>query len=523
MYSNDDTAVVEKKVAVQEPVQQKKSNYRWVIVSLLLFSTTINYMDRNVIGYLKDYFCSPVGFGWSAKDFSFLTSIFTAFYAGFTLFAGFIMDRVGTKKGLAFSLTLWSFAGISSAFMGTGLWLHNAARAIFGAGEAGNFPASIKTVAEWFPKKERALATGMFNSGANIGAMICAIIIPMILSAWNPAEGNSLFFGIFHGWQMAFILTGLVGFIWLIFWKKFYGTPKQMLEKGKVSQQEYDYINSEAETPADPTVKNDAVKAKWYKMLSYKQTWAFVIGKFLTDGIWWFLMFWLPTYISQQFCVGMAPDQAKHTVMLSTFIVYGIAIIGSIYGGSIPMTFMNKGWHAYKARMTAMLIIACAPLLLLTTQWMAGYGIVAAVTIISIGGAAHQAWSANLFTTVSDMFPKKMVGSITGIGAAAGGLGGVFIQLLAGSLEDSYRIKGALEASKAGLIKATDALPLENIKISNLKDVLVNPNMLDQARHYISSNVSVAYGIMFGICAAVYLAAWICMKLLVPKHKPIAG
>lgn len=522
MYSNDDVAILEKKEVVQD-VQQKKTNYRWVIVSLLLFSTTINYMDRNVIGYLKDFFCSPSGFGWSASDFSVLTAIFTAFYAGFTLFAGFIMDKVGTKKGLAVSLTVWSFAGISSAFMGTSLWLHNMARAIFGAGEAGNFPASIKTVTEWFPKKERALATGMFNSGSNIGAMICALIIPMILSAWNPAEGNLLFLGTFHGWQMAFIITGLVGFIWLFFWRKFYGSPQEMLKKRKINQQEYDYINSETEQTTNVAVSTDAVKPKWYKMLSYKQTWAFVIGKFLTDGIWWFLLFWLPTYIKQQFCVGMAPDQAKYTVMISTFIVYGIAIIGSVYGGSIPMTFMNKGWQSYKARMTAMLIIASAPLLLLTTQWAAGYGIVAATAIISIGAAAHQAWSANLFTTVSDMFPKKMVGSITGIGAAAGGLGGILVQLLAGNLEDTYRIKGVLEASKAGLIKATETLPVENIKVDNLKDVLVDPSMLDQARHFITSNVSIAYGCMFGVCAAVYLVAWICMKLLVPKHKPITA
>ncbi|UEG49382.1 MFS transporter [Ferruginibacter lapsinanis] len=495
--------------------------YRWTIVALLLFSTTINYMDRNVIGYLKDYFCAqqPNGFGWSAKDFSYLTAIFTGFYAGFTLFAGFIIDKVGTKLGLAASLIVWSLAGIASAFMGIGLWAHNVARAIFGAGEAGNFPASIKTVAEWFPKKERALATGIFNSGSNIGAMICALIIPVILAAWNPSEGNNLFFGVFHGWQMAFIITGLVGFLWLIFWSKFYGTPKQMLDKGTLTQTEYDYIHSGDEPVVDTTVVKE--KVPWYKMLTYKQTWAFVLGKFMTDGIWWFLLFWLPTYIKQQFCVGMSLADTKHTVMISTFIVYGIAIVGSIYGGSIPMTFMNKGWQTYKARMTALLLIAFAPLLLLGTQYAAGYGIVAAIAIISIGGASHQAWSANLFTTVSDMFPKSAVGSVTGIGAAAGGLGGVLVQLLAGGLEDKYRIQGVMQASQAGLIKATDAIPLEQVKMDNLKNVLVDPSMLDQARHFISSNVSVAYGIMFTVCALAYLTAWGMMKALVPKHKPI--
>ena len=499
------------------------SKYRWVIVTLLLFSTTINYMDRNVIGYLKDYFCTaqPNGFGWSATDFSYLTAIFTGFYAGFTLFAGFIIDKIGTKKGLAGSLILWSIAGITSAFMGIGLWAHNVARAIFGAGEAGNFPASIKTVAEWFPKKERALATGIFNSGSNIGAMICALIIPVILATWNPSEGHSLFLGIFHGWQMAFIITGFIGFIWLLFWSRLYGTPKQILAKGKMNQEEYNYIHSGDEVEVVTEVVKE--KVPWYKMLTYKQSWAFVLGIFMTDGIWWFLLFWLPTYIKQQFCVGMDPVTTKHTVMISTFIVYGVAIVGSIYGGSIPMTFMNRGWQTYKARMTALLIIAFCPLLLLSTQYAASFGIVAAIIVISIGGASHQAWSANLFTTVSDMFPKKAVGSVTGIGAAAGGLGGVLIQLLAGGLEDKYRIKGVMEAAKAGLIKATDAIPLDKVKMDNLKTVLIDNNMLTEARHYISSNVSVAYGIMFTVCALAYLSAWTMMKLLVPKHSPITN
>lgn len=509
---------------MSQSTAEKMTGYRWTIISLLLFSTTVNYMDRNVIGYLKDYFCSSTGFGWSATDFSILTSVFTAFYAGFTLFAGFIIDKIGTKIGLAASLIVWSVAGAASAFMGKSVLGQVAARGLFGAGESGNFPASIKTVAEWFPKKERALATGIFNSGSNIGAMICALIIPVILAEWNPNEGNGLFLGIFHGWQMAFIITGVVGFIWLIFWSKLYATPKQMLSKGKISQSEYDYIHSddEAAPVVDPTAP--AVKVPWYKMLTYKQTWAFVAGKFMTDGIWWFLLFWLPTYIKQQFCDGMSPIETKHTVMYSTFVVYGIAIIGSIYGGSIPMTFMNKGWQTYKARMTALLLIAFFPLLLLGTQYAASFGLIAAVAIISIGGAAHQAWSANLFTTVSDMFPKKAVGSVTGVGAAAGGLGGVLVQLFAGGMEDKFRIQGVMEASKAGLIKATNLIPLDKVKIDNLKEVLVDPNNTElyiQAKHMIATNVSVAYGIMFSVCSLAYLIAWAIMKSLVPRHKPI--
>jgi len=505
---------------MSQSTAEKMTSYRWTIVGLLLFATTVNYMDRNVIGYLKDYFCSTKGFGWSATDFSILTSVFTAFYAGFTLIAGFLIDKIGTKIGLAASLITWSVAGIASAFMGKGLFAHIAARGVFGAGESGNFPASIKTVAEWFPKKERALATGIFNSGSNVGAMICALIIPVILAAWNPNDGNTLFLGIFHGWQMAFIITGLIGFLWLYFWNKLYSSPKDMLAKGKINQSEYDYIHSGDEVE----VVSEVVKEKvpWYKMLTYKQTWSFVVGKFMTDGIWWFLLFWLPTYVKQQFCVGMDPIETKHTVMISTFIVYGIAIIGSVYGGSIPMSFMNKGWQTYKARMTALLLIAFVPVLLISTQYVASvWGIVAAIAIISVGAAAHQAWSANLFTTVSDMFPKKSVGSVTGIGAAAGGLGGVLMQLLAGGLEDHFRIKGIMEASKAGLIKATESISLETVKMDNLKEVLIDPNTLDQARLFISSNVSISYGIMFSVCAFSYLIAWAVMKLLVPKHTPI--
>ena len=454
---------------------QKVGNYRWTIVSLLLFATTVNYMDRNVIGFLKDYFCSAEGFGWTPDMYANLTSFFTAFYAGFTLVAGWVIDKVGTKIGLAGSLVLWSLAGMLSAFMGKGLPAHIAARSLFGMGEAGNFPASNKTIAEWFPKKERALAVGIFNSGSNMGAMICALIVPWFLLLW-PAGKE--FMGQFQGWQMAFLVTGLVGFIWLIFWGISYMTPKRALERGIIKQAEFDHIHSDpidvSTIDVDPET-GKAAKVPWFKMLTYKQTWAFVAGKFLTDGIWWFLLFWLPTYVKQQFCVGLDKQTTAEYVMISNFIVFGVAIIGSVYGGSIPMSFINKGWATYKARMTAMLIIACAPLVLLTTQWFAGnYGIVAAIAVICIGGAAHQAWSANLFTTVSDMFPKKAVGTVTGIGAAAGGLGGVLVQKLAGALDGSATL-----------------------------------------------STTAAYGIMFSMCAFAYLIAWAIMKWLVPQHKPI--
>ena len=296
-----------------------------------------------------------------------------------------------------------------------------------------------------------------------------------------------------------------------------------MLEKGKMGQAEYDYIHSDVDEQKaeDDDAADHGKKVSWGKMLTYRQTWSFAVGKFMTDGIWWFLLFWLPTYVKQQFCVGLSKEATATSVMISNFIVFGIAIIGSVYGGSIPMSFMNKGWQTYKARMTSLLIIAVAPLLLLSTQTMAGFGIAYAIAVIAVAGAAHQAWSANLFTTVSDMFPKKAVGTVTGIGAFFGGVGGVLVQIVAGHLEDHYRSIGVGLAKAQGLIQETAQIPLDKIKMENLKDVVTNPHALDHARDIISSNVSTAYGIMFGVCAFSYLVAFVCMKLLVPKHKPI--
>ncbi|MFT3780775.1 MAG: MFS transporter [Nibricoccus sp.] len=439
------------------------TSYRWVICGLLLFSTTVNYMDRQVISYLKEFFCTPVeqgGFGWTNTDFSYVTSAFTAFYAGMTIFAGIVIDKIGTKIGLALSLIIWSVFGIANAFVGRLIMAHIVVRSLFGIGEAGNFPASIKTVAEWFPKRERALATGIFNSGSNLGAMISALFVPWCL----------IHFGDQQGWKMAFIITGAVGFIWLIFWFWLYDSPAK---QKRLSKSEYDYIHID-EDKAAMANGGDTKKVGWFKLLSYRQTWAFFFGKFMTDGVWWFYLFWLPDYLKKQF--GMT----KQEVMLPTFIVYGVAIIGSIYGGSIPMSFMKRGWPVYKARMTAMLIIAIFPLAVLSTQYFGNvshFGNAAAwlaVAVICVGAAAHQAWSANLFTTVSDMFPKKAVGSVTGIGAAAGGLGGVIVQLLAGLLTDAFK-----------------------------------------------STPQTAYLILFIVCALSYLTAWALMKAFVPQHRPI--
>jgi ACS family hexuronate transporter-like MFS transporter len=439
------------------------TRYRWVICGLLFFSTTINYMDRQVISYLKEFFCTPAeqgGFGWSNTDFGHLTAFFTGFYACMTILAGWVIDKIGTKLGLALSLIVWSVFGILNAFVGGLVTMHILVRSAFGIGEAGNFPASIKTVAEWFPKRERALATGIFNSGSNFGAMVAALFVPWCM----------VYFGDQKGWKMAFILTGAVGFLWLFFWFWLYETPAR---QKRLSKAEFDYIQSDEDAPVKDAVA-DKAKVSWGKLLGYRQTWCFFFGKFLTDGIWWFYLFWLPDYLKKQF--GMT----KKEVMLPTFIVYGVAIIGSVYGGSIPLTLIKKGMQVYKARMTAMFIIAVFPLAVLATQYFGNvshFGKMAAalaVATICVGAAAHQAWSANLFTTVSDMFPKKTVGSVTGIGTFAGGVGGVIVQLLAGRLTDTFK-----------------------------------------------ETPQTAYLIMFVVCALSYLTAWGIMKALVPRHKPI--
>ena len=498
--------------------------------------------------------------------------------------------------GLALSLIVWSIFGICNAFVGRLVMMHVLIRSAFGIGEAGNFPASIKTVAEWFPKRERALATGIFNSGSNFGAMVAALFVPWCM----------IHFGDQLGWKMAFILTGAVGFLWLFFWFWLYDSPAK---SKRVSPAEYDLIHSDqdeaansgnsAEKPAKasfgklfssagrapcasfwgtmllvgiltafvllmttlivvPNGKiyvsgetarqiaekvfvtpnsvpailafrlvwllvvawvcialqikrwHDLGKTGWLVLLNlvpgvgslislvvlgffkatdravkfgtesstgvlgYRQTWAFFWGKFLTDGVWWFYLFWLPDYLKKQF--GMT----KHEVMLPTFIVYGVAIIGSVGGGSIPMALIKRGLPVYQARMTAMLLIALFPLSVLSAQYFANvsqfgqYASWLAVGIICVGAAAHQAWSANLFTTVSDMFPRQAVGSVTGIGAMAGGLGGVLVQLLVGGLTDAFK---------------------------------------EHPQH--------AYLIMFIVCSLSYLVAWGVMKLLVPRHQII--
>ena len=429
---------------------QAIGKFRWTICALIFFATTINYLDRAVISLLKSYL--EKDFKWSESDYSNIVVAFQFSYAVGLLLAGRFIDKVGTKVGYAIALTLWSFASVGHAFVRNTIGFI-IARSGLGISEAGNFPAAIKAVAEWFPKKERAFATGIFNSGTNIGAIAAPLTVPFI--AQNM------------GWQWAFILTGSVGFIWLIFWLAAYEIPAK---HKRLSKAEYDYIHSDKDEMQISDEAGDKRKVSWTKLFSFKQTWAFILGKFFTDPVWWFYLFWLPAFLKAQYNVeGTA-------IALPVALVYTMSTFGSIFGGWLPMSFISKGWSVYRSRKTTMFIYALCALPVVVTQLLGGINMWYAVVIIGFAAAAHQAWSANIFTTVSDMFPKKAVGSVTGLGGMAGALGGMLIAKLAGLLFDHYKALGKLDTG---------------------------------------------YYIMFIICGCAYLTAWLIMHVLVPRYKRI--
>ena len=426
--------------------KSKFGSYRWGIVALLFFATTINYLDRQIIGLLKPTLSASLH--WTETDYSHIVMAFTASYALGLLLFGNIIDKIGTKLGYTWSLIIWSLAAIGHAIARSTLGF-GVARSALGIGEGGNFPAAIKTVAEWFPKKERALATGIFNSGANIGAVVAPILVPWILGI--------------YGWQMAFIVTGAIGFIWLIFWLIFYETPSR---HKKITAEEYEFIQSDLDEVYINTHEEN--KVKWINLLGIRQTWTFVVGKLLTDPIWYFFLFWLPSYFSSTFHIDLTKPS------LPLVIVYTATTIGSIGGGQLSSWLIKKGWPAFRARKTAMLLFALCVVPIITARYATN--IWQAVGLIGLAAAAHQAWSANIFTTVSDMFPKKTVASITGLGGMAGSLGGVLIAWSAGILFDKYKLLGSIETG---------------------------------------------YYIMFFICGFAYLIAWLFMHFLVPKMKMV--
>jgi ACS family hexuronate transporter-like MFS transporter len=398
-------------------------------------------------------------------------------------------------------------------------------RAVLAFGEAGNFPAAIKATADYFPKKERSFATGIFNSGSNVGAILAPLTVPWIGVNW--------------GWEAAFIIVGLIGFIWLVFWLIFYDKPK---EQKRLSKAELDFINSDKEDEETNAGSEVQEKISWVKLLGYRQTWAFAFGKFMTDGVWWFFLFWLPAYLKAQY--GME----KMEIALPLTVLYSMTMVGSIGGGWFPMYFINKGLQPYDARMKAMFLIALIPLVVLLAQPFGGYSFWVPVILIGIGASAHQAWSANIFTTVSDMFPKKAIGSVVGMGGMAGGFGGVIISKIGGWLFDAYRATGIQNswaaAREGGLggyldkiqgmellnkygdkinINTTDLSGLSSEVVDQLKsvDVTAFDQLVALQKPLVLAEMTTSYTIMFAICAVAYIIAWVVMKSLVPKYKQI--
>jgi ACS family hexuronate transporter-like MFS transporter len=475
--------------------QPKMTKFRWTITTMLFFATTINYLDRQVLSLTWQDFIVPE-FHWNNNDYGTITATFSLVYAFAMLFAGKIIDWMDTKKGFFWFIFIWSlgaclhaYCGIATAGVLKGTWfvgfeeakniigtvgdtariasisvtLFIIARVVLAIGEAGNFPASIKATAEYFPKKDRAFSTSIFNAGATVGALLAPVTIPFIAKAW--------------GWEMAFIIIGSLGFIWMGFWVFIYKKPHI---HPKVNEHELKYIQQD---DADNTATTDngsaitSAKISFSQALKYKQTWAFAIGKFMTDGVWWFFLFWTPAYLSSVYHLDSTQSAPQ------IFVLYSITLL-SIIGGWLPTYFVNKkGMNPYNGRMKAMLIFAFIPLLTLLAQPLGYISVWIPVIIIGIAGAAHQSWSANIFSTVGDMFPKKAIATITGIGGMAGGIGSFLINKGSGMLFDHA--------------KET------NMKLFGFQ------------------GIESGYFIIFAICAVAYLIGWFIMKTLVPKYAPI--
>lgn len=476
----------------------KMTNYRWIICSMLFFATTVNYLDRQVLSLTWKDFIAPE-FHWTDAHYGYITAVFSIVYAIANLFAGRFVDWLGSKKGYLWAIAVWSLGACLHALCGwatehtlglsdvanmiqasgdvaatiaiTSVYYFIAARIVLGAGEAGNFPAAIKVTAEYFPKKDRAFATSIFNAGSTVGALIAPLCIPTLAKFFKNV-------GVGNGWEMAFIIIGALGFIWMGLWLFVYKKPE---ENKSVNAAELEYIHQDDNEEVETEANNDKEEKKLsiLQCLSYRQAWAVIMGKFLTDGVWWFFLFWTPAYISDVY--GFSSDTA--TAQLLIFVLYAITMF-SIYGGKLPTIIINKtGKDPYAARMKAMFIFALFPLLALFAQPLGEISYWFPIIIIGIAGAAHQSWSANIYTVGSDMFPKSAVATIIGIGGMAGGIGSFLINMGSGLLFDyAGRTNMAFfgfEGKEAG------------------------------------------YFIVFCICAIAYMLAWCIMKALVPKYKVI--
>jgi MFS transporter, ACS family, hexuronate transporter len=417
--------------------------YRWMICALLFFATTVNYIDRQILSLIKEILDREIG--WTNTEFGLVNSAFQFAYAFGLLGFGWLVDRFGTKIGYAVSIAAWSLAAMGHAFVGS-LSGFFAARISLGLGEGGNFPSAIKATALWFPKRERALATSIFNSGSNVGAILAPAVVPWIALTW--------------GWHYAFVAAGVAGLLWLGLWLPFYNVPEKA---ARLSAAEKAYIQSDR----DEHAADAAAKPSWLSLLRHRQTWAFVIAKFLTDPIWWFFLIWLPDF----FKATRGLEIKKSWVHIVT--IYAIITVLSIVGGWVTGHLTGRGWSVTRARKTGMLIFA---LLVLPIFAVTQVGDWTAVLLIALAGSAHQAWSANLFTTASDIFPKHAVASVVGIGGMAGAFGGVLFPTLSGWI-------------------------------------------LDSAKH--AGNVTTGYAVLFAICAFAYLVAFIVHHLLAPKFEPL--
>lgn len=482
---------------------QLMTNWRWWMCLLLFVATTVNYMDRQVLSLTWKDFIAPE-FHWTDADYGDITSVFSIFYAICMLFAGRFVDWMGTKKGYLWAIGVWSAGACVHAACGwatvhlegyesvaamtavesgsaaalaiasTSVWLFLAARCILALGEAGNFPAAIKVTAEYFPKKDRAFATSIFNAGASVGALVAPATIPLLAQYFKDK-------GIGGGWEMAFLIIGALGFLWMGFWLFMYDKPEQ---SSHVNAAELEYIHQDDAEEAQAVKKEEkAEKAiPFWQCFTYRQTWSFIVGKFFTDGVWWFYLFWAPAYFSDQY--GYSSSSSMGIALI--FTLYAIVTVLSIFGGYLPKLFVDKkGMNPYAGRMLAMLIFAFLPLPALFAQSAGMVSVWWPAIIIGLAGAGHQAWSANLFSTIGDMFPKSAIATITGIGGMAGGAGSYLINKGAGMLFTHSEQMGSafqfmgFEGKQAG------------------------------------------YMIIFCICAVAYLVAWTIMKTLVPKYKPI--
>ncbi len=424
----------------------KIKNYRWLIVVLLLFATIINYLDRQIIGLLKPILEKE--FNWTETDFARIVMAFTAAYAAGLLLTGRFIDKTGTKLGYAITVVVWSLAGMFHALARSAFGF-GVARFVLGLGEAGNFPAAVKTVAEWFPKKERALATGIFNAGTSLGVVLALLIVPWILSHYN--------------WQGVFWITGALGFIWLVFWLIFYDVPSR---QKRLTTAEYELITNGQDTSINEAAENNL---HWFKLFTVPQTWALIAGKGLIDPIFWFFLFWLPSYFSSTFELDLKKPS------LPLMIIYAATTFGSIGGGYFSSWLIKIGWPTFKARKTALILFAVLEVSIILVQFAANIWV--AVGLISLAVAVHQAWATNVFTLASDLFPKQAVSSAVGIAGMAGAVGGILFPMLVGSLLDSYKAAGNLEGG---------------------------------------------YNLLFTLCGFTYLVAWTIIHLLTRNSKGVS-